>query len=211
MALATYTDLLATAGEWLNRADLTAQIPDFVTLAEAQFNRRLRTRAQLAIVPLVVDAARVALPADYSGIKTLSIDVARPQSLEYVTPDEMVRIRAERADAQGLPRWFTIVGSQIEFAPRPDQTYNATLLYFQKLPRLSTAVGGVNWLLAAHPDLYLYATLAAASAFLQDDERVPMWAAATDAIYESIEASDSAEVQTGQPLKMRVKPFGKRY
>ncbi len=44
MALSTYAELKTSIGDWLNRADLTAVIPDFISLAEAQVERTLRTR-----------------------------------------------------------------------------------------------------------------------------------------------------------------------
>jgi hypothetical protein len=39
MAINNYTELVAAIAEWLARDDLTARIPDFVTLAEAKINR----------------------------------------------------------------------------------------------------------------------------------------------------------------------------
>ena len=44
MALATYADLQGEIASWLRRADLSAEIPTFIALAEAQMNRRLRVR-----------------------------------------------------------------------------------------------------------------------------------------------------------------------
>ena len=37
MALDNYTNLIASIADWVNRSDLTAVIPDFVTLAESEF------------------------------------------------------------------------------------------------------------------------------------------------------------------------------
>jgi hypothetical protein len=42
MSLATYDDLKLAAANWLNREDLTGAIPDYITLAEARINDRLR-------------------------------------------------------------------------------------------------------------------------------------------------------------------------
>ena len=42
MALSNYTGLKASIADFLNRDDLTAVIPDFITLAEAQINRDIR-------------------------------------------------------------------------------------------------------------------------------------------------------------------------
>ena len=42
MALNTFTALKASIADYLNRDDLTAVIPDFITLAESQINREVR-------------------------------------------------------------------------------------------------------------------------------------------------------------------------
>ena len=45
MALTTYTELKASLANWLNRSDLTTEIADdFIKLAEADFNSKLRVR-----------------------------------------------------------------------------------------------------------------------------------------------------------------------
>ena len=55
MALTTYTELKASIADWLNRSDLTAAIADFISLAEAQIERTLRTRQMLTRTTLTVD------------------------------------------------------------------------------------------------------------------------------------------------------------
>ena len=45
MAFSNYTELQTSVADWLDRDDLTARIPDFITLAEARFNRLLRIRS----------------------------------------------------------------------------------------------------------------------------------------------------------------------
>ncbi len=52
MAITSYSTLQTSIGDWLNRADLTAVIPDFITLAEAQFNRNIRHRKMVEILDL---------------------------------------------------------------------------------------------------------------------------------------------------------------
>jgi hypothetical protein len=44
MALGTFTELKDAIADWLDRSDLTARIPDFITLAEARVNRDVRIR-----------------------------------------------------------------------------------------------------------------------------------------------------------------------
>ena len=38
MALANYSDLQSAVAGWLNRTDLTSQIPDFIALAESKLD-----------------------------------------------------------------------------------------------------------------------------------------------------------------------------
>ena len=43
-----------------------------------------------------------------------------------------------------------------------------------------------NWLLTAHPDVYLYGSLREAGIFMQEDERVPLWTAGYKSAVDSI-------------------------
>ena len=42
MSITTYSELKTAIANWLNRDDLTAVIPDFVSLVVADLNRKLR-------------------------------------------------------------------------------------------------------------------------------------------------------------------------
>ena len=44
MALGTYSELKTSIANYLNRDDLTAVIPDFITLTENRLDRELRVR-----------------------------------------------------------------------------------------------------------------------------------------------------------------------
>ena len=47
MALTTYTELKTSLADWLYRSDLASVIPDFISLAESQVERQLRTRQMI--------------------------------------------------------------------------------------------------------------------------------------------------------------------
>ena len=47
MAFTTYSDLKTSVANYLNREDLTAVIPDFITLTHNRLNRDLRVRVNL--------------------------------------------------------------------------------------------------------------------------------------------------------------------
>ena len=74
MALTNYTELKASLANWLNRSDLTTEIADdFIKLAEADFNSKLRVRAMIAQVNITVDAETEALPTDFLQIRNFYI------------------------------------------------------------------------------------------------------------------------------------------
>jgi hypothetical protein len=65
--------------------------------------------------------------------------------------------------------------------------------YFKKLAALSTAV---NSLFTSHPDLYLYASLCAATPFLKNDNRIPIWEMQYGMVKDQLNRSEEAGVRT---------------
>lgn len=205
MALANYTDLQAAVADWLNRADLTSRIPDFIALAEAQMNRKLRTRQMIAVADSTLDAGRIALPTDYAALKQVTLLTNPVSTLSYAEPEHLQRTR--RTQPTGIPRFYTIVGSSLMVAPTPDTSYPVEIIYWQKVPALS---GGAptNWVLTAHPDLYLYGALLQAAPYLRDDDRVITWSAAVESIHNDIKVENEQATQSGSPLSMKFRPYG---
>jgi hypothetical protein len=62
--LATYAQLQSSIGDWLNRADLAAAIPSFISIAEAAHNRQLRTRQMIKRSTAAITDAFTSLPSD---------------------------------------------------------------------------------------------------------------------------------------------------
>jgi hypothetical protein len=78
MALSTYAQLQTSIGDWLNRSDLTATIPDFISLAEAQIERTLRTRQMIVRANASFDSQYGAVPADFLETKSLKLTSTNP-------------------------------------------------------------------------------------------------------------------------------------
>src|SRR3954471_22204853 len=91
MALANYTDLLASVASWMNRTDLGSVIPDFVTIAEGRIARDLRVRKQLTSTTLSTSASTrlVALPTDWLEFENVSIAGSPETPAQYVTIEHM--------------------------------------------------------------------------------------------------------------------------
>ena len=68
MALTNYTELKASIADFLNRDDLTAVIPDFITLAESGMNREVRHWRMETRKTAVLDTQYTALPTDFLSL-----------------------------------------------------------------------------------------------------------------------------------------------
>jgi len=188
MALATYDDLKAEIAAWLRRLDLTAEIPSFIALAEAQMNRRLRVRPMTARLTQSWSDEYVDLPTDFLSERLVKLtSSAGTTVLRYLTAEEMDA--KLRAPASGKPRFYALYGSELRLHPVPDQAYAAELVYLQALPALSDS-NPSNWLLTGHPDAYLYGALTQSAPYLRADERLQTWTALFGAVLTDIETAD---------------------
>jgi len=207
MALSTYAELKTSIGDWLNRSDLSATIPDFISLAEAQIERTLRTRQMIVRANASFDSEYGTVPADFLETKSLKLTSTNPiKPLEFLTMDDMDQARSQYT-ASGKPRFFTVVGNQFRIAPTPDSTYTAELIYFAKLTKLSNSVAS-NWLLASSPDIYLYGALLQAAPYLQDDARIQTWATLYERALNDLRTADDRASTSGGVLLTRAKTFG---
>ena len=146
MALTTYTELKASVADWINRDDLTAVIVDFISLAEAQIERTLRTTQMIVRATASIDGEYSAVPADFLETRTVKLNTNPIQPLQFETVDSLDSLRTQYT-APGRPQYFGIVGTQIRVVPVPDTTYTAELIYYGKLTKLSS-INATNWLLS---------------------------------------------------------------
>lgn len=207
MALSTYAELRTSIGDWLNRSDLSATIPDFISLAEAQIERTLRTRQMIVRANASFDQQYGALPADFLEAKSLKLTNTNPPTpLQFMTIDALDQ-QSSTYTASGKPKFFGVVGNQLRIQPTPDGTYTTELTYFAKLTKLSNSVTS-NWLLASSPDIYLYGSLLQAAPYLQDDARIQTWATLYERALNDLRTADDRGASSGGVLLTRAKTFG---
>ena len=199
MALDTFAGLKATIADYLNRDDLTAIIPSFITIAEAKFNRKLRTRQMIKRANGQIDSAFFAYPSDWLQAKEFQLNTNPIVRLQFVTEAYGDELKANRYVSIGQPAYYTITGTQLEFIPTPDSTYSAELTYYAKIPALSDS-NTSNWLLAYAPDLYLYGALLEAAPYLKDDERLAVWSQMYINSLGDIEVADQRASVSSTPL-----------
>ena len=141
-----------------------------------------------------IDAETIDVPADFLGPVMLSIDSEAVQ-LTYLSPEAFGREKARRgaAASSDVPAFYTVIGSTFQFCPVPDAAYVGTLVYWAKVPALSDS-NASNWVLANHPDVYLYGALVQSAPYLMDDARVSTWGGLFTAALEDMLNSDPMPV-----------------
>ena len=203
MAITNYSGLKTSVANYLGRSDLTAQIPDFITLAEYRLQRNLRIRQMLKTASASTTGGdnTVGLPSDFLGLRDIYID-ARPRfTLSYLSPSAFSR--DARAAESGRPNFYTLRAAEFELAPIPDSTYSLVMLYFAK-PDLLSDSNTSNVFLANAPDALLYGALLEAEPYLMNDNRIAIWSNFYNSALESLNVSDESSEYSGVPLQMSV-------
>jgi len=207
MAITSYSTLQTAVGDWLNRSDLSAVIPDFITLAEAQFNRTLRHRKMVERATATLDTEYSAMPADWLESIRYQINSNPITVMSFVSPDQAALLKSDFG-ASGFPVYYTQIGQQFQVIPAPDSnSYTGELTYYAKIPALS-AGNTSNWLLVDSPDIYLYGALLQSAPYLQDDQRLSVWAAIYQRLVDDLKVSDERSRMATSSLRMRARSFG---
>ena len=208
MALTTYTDLKTSIANWLNRSDLTTEIAgDFIALAEADFNAKLRIRQMEQIDEITIDAETVTVPTGFISVRSLYIlSGSTKYNVEYITPANLFKTKG--SSTSGLPRVYSIESDDatesFRFAPTPDSSYTGYLQYYKAFDNLSDSVAS-NYILATHPAIYLYGSLYHASNFLGgiDPNQTAQWMNMYSMALERCENNDRQDSYGGAPTVQR--------
>ena len=189
MAFNTYDDLKSAIASWLARDDLTAYIPDFITLFEAAACRRLKVRLQETTTTLTPSSGVATIPSDFLGYRRVTWTGQPTHDLKYVTPP----VYSGYIDSgAGIPTVFTIEGSSLRVAPSND-----TALTFTYNQRITAASSALSWLFTNHPDAYLFGSLVEANAFNKGKgfESAALWKSRRDEAFDEIARLDFNERQ----------------
>jgi len=202
MALSNYSQLKSSVADWLNRTDLTTAIVDFITLAEAQFNKEIRNRKMIKRATATIDSQYSAVPSDWLQTVDFVIESNPIVTLEFVTNEKLDKLR-ETYTSSGTPEFYTIVGQELEVLPVPDSaTLTGELTYYSKIPNL-TDTATTNWLLNSNPDIYLYGTLLQSAPYLVDDARIPVWSSLYQKLVKDLEIADQKARVGDSTLRMK--------
>lgn len=192
MAISTYTELQTAVANWLARDDLTSRIPEFVTLAEAKFNRvlihpQMETRTTLTVDTNDASPEFLDLPSGFQTMRSARLSgVTGKPRLAFMTQTQMDDYRYSVDNVSGQPDYFSIVGTQMELAKTPNEDFDVQIVYRQNIPAMAS--NSTNWLLTLAPDLYLYGTLLEAAPYNKEDERIVVWSAGVQTALDQLNA-----------------------
>jgi len=202
MAISNFAELKTATANWLDRSDLTDRIPEFISLAEARFNRILRIRDMETVstaISTVAGTREYSLPTGFVQMKEFHLSTDPITPLSYITPEMMSRMWAGSSKAK--PQVFTIIADNVRLGPNPDAVYTTSMLYYKKFTALS-ASNTTSDMLTNNPDVYLYGTLLEAEPFIMNDERVALWATAFKQAIDDIQFQDNKDRHSGSQLRV---------
>ena len=206
MALGTFTELKDAIADWLDRSDLTARIPDFITLAEARLNRDLRIRPMEVRSTMITTSGQryFNLPGGYLQMRNIQLNTNPIMPLEYITPEMLDRLYG--SDTTGKPRAYSLIGDEIQLAPIPDSDYTVEMAFYEKFTPLGDGTSGTvttNWLTTNAPDVLLYGALLEAEPFIKNDERIGLWLNAYNGAVKKIQDADARDRHSGSAMRVR--------
>jgi len=170
MAITTTTELLQAVANWTARADLASRAPEGISLTEAKLNRELRVIDQeTKSATFTIGGEYVAQPTDFLQVKTFYLNDPK-KNLVYYADDLLTAVYGS---STGTPQNYAIQGSNFRFGPIPGTTVFGTLVYAAKIPSLNAT--SVNWVLASHPDVYLYGVVAEMCAYAKDEPNAKLF------------------------------------
>jgi len=203
MSIASYSELKTAVANWLNRSDLTAYVPDFISLGEARIYRDLRIRAMEASLSGTIASGVVAVPSTYIELKFAYVDGSPTRILHRADP-EFIYSKFPTRSVTAKPSYIARQGDNFIFGPYPDSSYTIKGIYYSRLTALSDS-NTTNWFTANAPGLLLWAALAEAEPFLKNDVRVQLWDAKYQMEKEALQRQERTEKFSGGGLAVTVR------
>lgn len=181
----------------------------FSALAEQNINEKCRARCMVIRTVEEIDGQYLTLPCDYLEALDLRLANGGPEllymprgqtagaiwahttqspgdpSYSGYAPDYMPIVNPGAVPwNNGQPKFFSVIGSQIEFVPFPDGTildadgepvtYDVELAYYQR-QILGPNDSDTTQVLTTYPAIYIFGCLMQAAPFLRDDSRIATW------------------------------------
>src|ERR1051326_4633117 len=157
LAISSRDDLKVWVAEEVDRDvdEISDNLDKWILMAEARFNRDLRSPEMEKSAILLASGEDTALPGDYLAMRAVYEEGSPDRPLKAVSPTS---IRRGFDGSTGTPVAYALVSNSIRLIPPPASEILLSLDYWAGLENLSTITPS-NWLLDKHPDAYVTAIL----------------------------------------------------
>jgi hypothetical protein len=166
-----YTGLVDSCKSWLHRADLASTDYDnFIYLFESDFNREMRVRQMEAETTIGITSGYLPNPSDWREWQSIHLIQGQAEIAIGPLTDENAAIDYGYSYLSD-PRGYVVRGDKTYIYPQPGSgAWSYRTRYSQGVPRL-TSSATTNWLLTAHPTVYLQGVLYWAGDWMVDDQK----------------------------------------
>jgi hypothetical protein len=166
VALDTYTNLKAAVADIANRTDLTSEIVDCVTLAEAEMQADCKLLEFETTATVTITSGTGTLPTGFLSMRSVYWDGDPDRELKYIPPEQY---DAWRFADSGDGYYYTITGTSIKTVPMGSGSIVCT--HSARFTALSGS-NASNAILANFPNAYLYGSLKHLAIVTEDDAKL---------------------------------------
>ena len=206
MAITTYAELQTSIADFLNRDDLASVTTSFISLTEADMQRKVRHWRMEKRSTAELDTQYSAIPADFVEVIRFHVTDNGTNPLELISQSDLLQLKEQSRNTAGTPKFYAFTAGELEVYPAPDGTYNVELYYIASIPALSDS-NTSNWLLEQYADAYLYGSLVHSAPYLKDDARIQVWAALYQNAIDAINAESERSKYGGSGLRMKIRSY----
>ena len=203
-AVQTYDSLVNDISTYLERTDTATleKIPQFIMLAEQIIAADLKFLGNLNVVQSNMVANEDVLDKPARWRKTVSMNITVDGKRQPVLLRDYEYLREYWPDSTqtDTPLYYSDYDyTHWLVAPTPDTNYTFEVLYYQRVPPLSSA-NQTNWFTEYAPQAMLYGSLLQAMPFLKNDERVQLWQAMYQQAIEMLKLENVARIGDRQAI-----------
>lgn len=195
------SDFITTINGWTKFETDAPTVTSWVRMFEERANEELRHKDMIKRVTTTTYDSTMELPSDW--IEASYVRYANGKPLRFTTKDEFFQQVEGDSDAD----IYTIIGNSLLVNPAVDPTDGKAfeIAYYARLTPLTDVD---TPFFTKHPRLYTFGTLAASAAYLEEDERIPVWEGEATRLINFMNESSKQSQYSGSPLVKRIRSFG---
>ena len=205
----TYAAWLTYIRDWIGADEYSdSQIAAFLDLGQVRLNTDLATFYMEKLHHMTILAPDVEEPIslvteipDFNKIRLVSVQGVGP--LDVAALNEYVEKAQDLTNTDITPQLYNIDAGELFIWPWPAEDAVVDIHYYEMVPLLSASLD-TNTFSIRHPDMLLYAASLEASAYMVEDERIPVWEAKYAAGVISNNTSSTKIKMGSTPLKRQI-------